>query len=131
MLSNSLICPNSKPVFARLYEEGAVFHIERMASSLLSSLDMSLDDLIASKKKKSPQNPDARPDKIERRGGRQGSIGPIRKGRRDRVRRTNQPYARHVSHQPLRVTSSNDVQKSMKLEAEPSFVFLFTTTSNG
>ncbi|CCI49719.1 unnamed protein product [Albugo candida] len=66
-----------------------------MASSLLSSLDMSLDDLIASKKKKSPQNPDARPDKIERRGGRQGSIGPIRKGRRDRVRRTNQPYARH------------------------------------
>lgn len=61
-------------------------------SSILASLDMSLDDLIAKKKARN-SNPDARPAKKGGRGDASGA-GPVR-GRRNRQR--NQPYARSVS----------------------------------
>jgi len=61
-------------------------------SSILASLDMSLDDLIAQKKKR-PSNPDARPAKKGGRGD-AGAAGPVR-GRRNRQR--NEPYSRSVS----------------------------------
>lgn len=58
-------------------------------SSILASLDMSLDDLIAQKKTRN-SNPDARPAKKDGRGD-AGGAGPVR-GRRNRQR--NQPYSR-------------------------------------
>ncbi|DAZ96993.1 TPA: hypothetical protein N0F65_011908 [Lagenidium giganteum] len=68
-------------------------------SSILASLDMSLDDLI-NKKKKGPSNPDARPARAAGgRGGRGGAsagaggAGPVRR-RGSSNRRRNQPYAR-------------------------------------
>lgn len=71
-----------------------------MASSILASLDMSLDDLIDSRKKK-PTTKDARPAKGSRdtknapRGGAaadRGAAGPVRNNRRNR-RGSAQPYS--------------------------------------
>jgi THO complex subunit 4 len=64
-------------------------------SSILASLDMSLDDIISKKK---TSNPDARPAKSGGRGGRgaaTGGAGPVR-NRRNRSGR-NEPYSRGVS----------------------------------
>ncbi|KAG7394788.1 polymerase delta-interacting protein 3 [Phytophthora boehmeriae] len=58
-------------------------------SSILASLDMSLDDLIAKKKKNT--NPASRPAKSNK--DKETAAGPIRSGRR-RNRGRNQPYAR-------------------------------------
>lgn len=60
-------------------------------SSILASLDMSLDDIIA--KKKTP-NPDARPAKSNAggRGAARGGAGPVRNNRRGS--RRSEPYAR-------------------------------------
>ncbi|RLN85769.1 hypothetical protein BBJ28_00007051 [Nothophytophthora sp. Chile5] len=60
-------------------------------SSILASLDMSLDDLIARKKTK-PTNPDARQPKKPVKG--KDAAGPIRSGGRQRNRGRNQPYSR-------------------------------------
>jgi hypothetical protein len=61
-------------------------------SSILASLDMSLDDLIARKKTK-PTNPAARPAKANKD---KDAAGPVRGGGR-RNRSRNQPYSRSVS----------------------------------
>ncbi|KUF99100.1 DNA excision repair protein ERCC-1 [Phytophthora nicotianae] len=58
-------------------------------SSILASLDMSLDDLIAQKKSKA-SNPASRPAKANKD---KDAAGPIRSGRR-RNRNRNQPYSR-------------------------------------
>ncbi|KAL4140060.1 hypothetical protein PRNP1_015292 [Phytophthora ramorum] len=59
-------------------------------SSILASLDMSLDDLIARKKTK-PSNPASRPAKANK--DKEPATGPIRSGRRQN-RGRNQPYSR-------------------------------------
>lgn len=61
-------------------------------SSILASLDMSLDDLIARKKTKTT-NPASRPAKVNKE---KDAAGPIRSGRR-RNQSRNQPYSRSVS----------------------------------
>ncbi|GLE02407.1 hypothetical protein PINS_up011245 [Pythium insidiosum] len=68
-------------------------------SSILAALDMSLDDIIAKKKKSS--NPDARPARKQAQPQGQGqaqaaasSAGPVRNNRRNRRNNRNQPYAR-------------------------------------
>lgn len=64
-------------------------------SSILASLDMSLDDLIAQKKTRN-STADARPAK---KGGKNdaGGAGPVRGRQRNTSRRRNQPYSRPVS----------------------------------
>lgn len=75
-------------------------------SSILASLDMSLDDLIAKKKKNT--NPDSRAatrgaDKPKG-GNKPAAAGPVRGNQRKRGGgggARNQPYGRSVSEQPL------------------------------
>lgn len=63
-------------------------------SSILASLDMSLDDLIAQKKKRNT-TADARPARKDARSS-AAPAGPVR-GRRNNNRQRSQPYARSVS----------------------------------
>ncbi|KAL3670053.1 hypothetical protein V7S43_005423 [Phytophthora oleae] len=75
-------------------------------SSILASLDMSLDDLIAQKKTK-VRNPASRPAKETKE---KDAAGPIRSGRR-RNRNRNQPYSR--SH------GGNDDDMDVDLDVTP------------
>uniref|UniRef100_M4BX91 RRM domain-containing protein n=1 Tax=Hyaloperonospora arabidopsidis (strain Emoy2) TaxID=559515 RepID=M4BX91_HYAAE len=66
-------------------------------SSILASLDMSLDDLIARKKPKA-SNPSSRPAKQHKD---KDTVGPIRGGRRRNASRKPQPYARSLMDNKL------------------------------